>query len=256
MNELITVSTENQTIMLLRQKRSARPTDPTRAPKRQESCPAQVFMNQKYSYQKLENMLAANIRPGDIVGVLTYDDEHLPGCRADVQQDFGYFTRKLRRLYELNGCDAPRYLWSIERSHADGVHSGRRWHVHFAIRACGDDYTALHGCWTKGLVLLTRFSLNPADWTRDLGIKAKILSISDRGYEPLARYMCKEAPERLSQRTWSYSRSCLKPEIDRVAVESDLQLSLPDGCELVSRTVESNRFDMIKFINRLPEPQI
>lgn len=250
MNELITVLTENQTIQILRKRRQLRPTDPTRAPKRLESCPAQVFMNVKYSYQKLENMLAANIRPGDIVGVLTYDDEHLPGSRRDVQQDFSYFTRKFRKLRLQSNADPPRYLWSIERSHEDGVHRGRRWHIHFALRSSGNDYDDLHKCWTKGVVLLARFSVNPSDWTRDLGIKSKILSKSDRGYEPLARYMCKEQQDQLGQRTWSYSRSCLKPDIDRVDVESDIQLYLPDGCELVSRMVDASQYDMIKYINR------
>lgn len=247
MTELITVYTENQTIKLLRHKRSCSGNSPTRAPKRNESCPAQLFMNAKHSYQKLENMLAANIRPGDIVGVLTYDDEHLPGSRRDVQQDFSYFTRKFRRL-RAGSHDPPRYLWNIERSNEDGVNKGRRWHVHFALRAEGDEYTALNQCWTKGIVLLAKFSLDPADWTRDLGIKSKILSMSDRGYEPLARYMCKEAQERIGQRTWSYSRSCLKPEVDRVEVDADMELALPDGCELVSRVLDGGHSDMIKYL--------
>ena len=248
MKELVTISTENQITALLRYKRTPVASSAVRAPRRLESCPAQVFMNMKYSWMKLENMLAANIRQGDIIGVLTYEDEQLPGCRRDVQSDFGYFSRKLRALYRARGLAVPPLIWSMEQSHGDNVHQGRRWHIHFALRAQGEDFDKIRQCWSKGLVLLTHFDYDADKWTKALNITSKILSTSGRGYEPLARYMCKEAPERLGQRTWSYSRSCRKPEIDRVMVDDDMRLEIPEGRILINAQSNSGHFEHLKYI--------
>lgn len=250
MTELITVYTENQTIKLLRHKRSHSDNSPTRAPKRNESCPAQLFMNAKHSYQRLENMLAANVRPGDLIGVLTYNDEYLPGSRRDVQSDLSYFFRKLRRAYADAGAEPTRIVWSIEHSHEDGVHKGSRWHIHFAMRAAGEDFQRIRACWFKGIVLITFFTIDPAVWMKQLKVRGIIRSEASCGYEPLARYMCKEGQERLGQRTWSYSRACFKPEYDRIEVEADTKLVAPDGCQTVVHRVDSNSFEMLKYINR------
>lgn len=248
MKELVTIYTENQTTALLRYKRPPIECSSIRAPRRAESCPAQIFMNTKRSWMKLENMLAANIRPGDIIGVLTYNDERLPGCRRDTQQDLNYFGRKFRSSCRAAGLDIPPTLWSMEQSHGDHVHDGRRWHIHIAMRSSGHDYDRIRACWSNGLVLLTRFSFNPDEWTKELGITTKILSATSSGYEPLARYMCKEAPEKLGQRTWSYSRSCRKPEVDRVAVDDDARLLLPAGCILVNSQHDSSGSEFIKYV--------
>ena len=56
-----------------------------RASKRKLSSEAQKRMNAKYSYQKLELMLAANFLPGDLVVSLTYDDRHLAQAAARLQ---------------------------------------------------------------------------------------------------------------------------------------------------------------------------
>ena len=49
-----------------------------RAAKHKASSEAQKRMNAIYSWQKLELMLAANMRPGDLWLTVTYDDAHLP----------------------------------------------------------------------------------------------------------------------------------------------------------------------------------
>ena len=248
MKEMLTIATENQHVLMLRQKRRSVECSAIRAPKRSESCPSQVFINTKYSWQKLEYLLAANIRPGDMVGVLTYEDSALPGSRKDVRQDFAYFTRKLRAQYLARGQPLPRVIWTFEQSHGDNVHHGRRWHIHIACRAQAEDDKLIRSCWTKGIVLLTGFDYDADKWTEELNISTKILSSTGRGYEPLARYMCKEAQERLGQRTWSYSRSCVKPEIDRVIVDDDARLELPHGCLLVRSQQDSDGTEYLKYV--------
>lgn len=56
-----------------------------RSSKRKLSSEAQKRMNAKYSYQKLELMLAANFLPGDLIVTLTYDDRHLPRSREEAK---------------------------------------------------------------------------------------------------------------------------------------------------------------------------
>ena len=69
-----------------------------RQAKHQASSAAQRRMNQIYSYQKLELMLAKNFpRPGTGLWVtLTHDDTHMPGSRKETQLRFKYFLKKLR----------------------------------------------------------------------------------------------------------------------------------------------------------------
>lgn len=232
-----------------------------RAPKTLPSCTAQVFMNNKYSYQKLELMLAANIRPGDIVGVLTYSDDKIPGTRKDAANDYRYFCSKLRRCYGEDGLELPRLLYCIEQSHDDSIHDGKRWHIHFAMRSTGKDYDKIRACWTKGIVLLAKFNLNPKVWIDELGLHERVECSDKRGYEPLARYMCKEPREKLGLRTWSYSRNCVKPETDVQYIEDDRRLQLPEHCDLINSANETaNDYEMIKFLrpvlkeDRAPKP--
>ena len=66
-----------------------------RSSKRKLSSEAQKRMNAKYSYQKLELMLAANFLPGDLIVTLTYDDRHLPRSREAAKAKLKYFRQKL-----------------------------------------------------------------------------------------------------------------------------------------------------------------
>ena len=84
---------------------SPRDSERQRAAKRQASSAAQRRMNQIYSYQKLELMLAKNFpRPGTGLWVtLTHDDAHMPGSRKETQQRFKYFLKKLRAARKAEG---------------------------------------------------------------------------------------------------------------------------------------------------------
>ena len=103
-----------------------------RQAKRKVSSAAQQRMNQKYSYQKLELMLAANFTRGDLIVTFTYDDDHLPGSRR-------------QRGEEL------RMIWCTEHRHGDG-----RWHHHAAINATGDDFDEILRLWAQGEVEITK----------------------------------------------------------------------------------------------------
>lgn len=191
----------------------------TRAPKSSLSRAEQVFLNLRLSWQKLELLLAANIRPGDWVGVMTYDDAHLPGRREDVMSDLSVFKRRLKKLLSEAGVEEPALITNIEQSHSDTVNDGARWHVHFAIASSDSRVrAAICKAWRKGIVLISPFKLDPKT-----------------GYEALARYMCKERPEKVGQHTWFRTWRCRKPEVDVQVVPAGEPLTVPPGCRQLAR---------------------
>ena len=102
-----------------------------RQAKRKVSTEAQMRMNAKYSWQKLELMLAANFLPRDLIVTLTFDDDHLPETRQQVNA----------RLKKFRG---------------EG-----RWHVHAVINATGDDFSEILSCWPYGHdIEIRRLELN------------------------------------------------------------------------------------------------
>lgn len=100
--------------------------------------------NQKTSVRKFELMLAANFRPGDVVGTVTYDDSSLPQDRKTAERRFRYFRQKLAAHYKARGVEMVVF-WSTEHKHGDS-----RWHHHFIIPSTGDDYDAIRAAWIYG----------------------------------------------------------------------------------------------------------
>lgn len=229
-------------------------TDGHRARKSRPSCTAQVFANLKRKYNKLELMLAANIKPGDIVGALTYRDDKLPGSRRDVIADLWYFRKKLKAEFDARGIPL-RMIWSIEGSHGEpGRESRPRYHIHFVMPRIDGIEKMLDGCWFKGKVLQTDFEIDARKWARKLHIKEKNLHPNPdgkyKGYEPLARYMCKEGTEENSVRTWSCTRNCSQPILDSRPVPNDYQLPKPENCIILSSAHESSTgYEEVKYLS-------
>lgn len=197
-----------------------------RAAKSKLSSEAQQRMNRKYSYQKLELMLAANFRPGDLVCTLTYDDEHLPRNRDVAAGKLKEFRKRLSKMRRRTG-DELVMIWCTEHKHGDG-----RWHHHAVINATGDDYKTILSAWHQG------------------EIEIKPLRVDkEKNYESLARYMTKEAPGN-SKRAWSYTRNCRKPEVETFRVEADTTLQAPKGSTTLedeSRRTEFGYYRYIKY---------
>ena len=86
-----------------------------RAAKQKASSAAQKRMNQIYSYQKLELLLATNFPlPGSgLVLTLTFDDQHLPGSRTEAQRKMKYFLKLLRDGRRAEGLPEPRCFWDL-----------------------------------------------------------------------------------------------------------------------------------------------
>lgn len=177
-----------------------------RAAKSKASSEAQKRMNRIYSFQKLELLLAANFRPGDLVITLTYDDEHLPADRKGAETALKAFRRRLSQARKAQGQEL-HMVWNIEHKHGDG-----RWHHHAVLNATGEDMDLIQRCWPGGRVEI-----------QDLRID------QEHSYEALARYMAKEGGDKVGQRSWSYTRNLQQPEIETFRVEDDTTVRVPRG---------------------------
>lgn len=205
-----------------------------RQAKRKTSSEAQQRANARYSWEKLELMIAANFVPGDLVATLTFDEEHLPPDRKTAAARLKRFRQELGRIREEAGAEL-RMIWSLENRSGGG-----RWHVHCVINAAtGTDFADLLRCWPYGS-----------------NSEIRRLEVSkSRNYETLARYMCKEARERPGLRSWSYTRSCRHPEVESFPVPDDARVEIPEGATVIqeeTKRTEYAEFQYVKYLATSP----
>lgn len=203
---------------------------------------AQQRMNLKYQWQKLELLMAANFRVGDIVLTLTFDDAHLPGSRAETMTRVKQFLKRLRELRKPWGSQT-KYIYVVEHNHCrentcfvpvELAQQGR-YHVHMIINATGSDYGDIKECWGLGLFEMHPFELN-----------------RERTYESLSRYFCKELPDYVGARKFIPSRGLIHPEPDCQIVDSSETLDPPKGATVYDNTgmvrTEYGRYQFVKYL--------
>ncbi len=201
-----------------------------RAEKRKISSAAQQRINARYSWQKLELMLAANFVPGDLVVTLTFDDQHLPETRAAASAMLKKFRADLSRLRKAAG-EQLVMIWTTENKSGSG-----RWHHHCVINATsGSDFVDILSCWPHGS-----------------DIEIRRLEIGGRkSYESLARYFCKESRERAGLRSWSYTRNCRHPEIETFLVPDDTEIRAPEDATVLEESSDRTMFGQYAYIKYL-----
>lgn len=217
---------------------SPRDTPQQRAEKHKTSSAAQRRMNQIYSYQKLELMLAKNFPTtgSGLVVTLTHDDDHMPRSRKEAQLRFRYFLKKLRAERKAAELPEPVVFWAPEILTA----ASGRWHQHIVLDNTGRDLDMIRRCWIYGS-----------------DIEAKPLRVdAEKNHETLARYMTKELREcqeyeaRPGLHGWSCTRNALRPEIETETVPDDYQLTPPQGSTVLldeKKTTEWANFHVIKY---------
>lgn len=202
----------------------------TREAKHKLSSDAQRRMNAIYSWQKLELILAANFRPGDLVVTLTYDDFHIPMARPQALNKIKYFRKALSEARKAQG-NQLLIVWNTENKHGDG-----RYHHHCVINATGShDYEQIRAAWGYG----TDIEIQPL--RVDKG----------KNYATLARYMTKEEREKPGLRAWSYSRNCKKPEVETFRVKEDTTVQVPKGGTEIETKSEKNQYGSYKVVKYL-----
>lgn len=180
-----------------------------RSGKKAMSSEAQVRMNLKYAYQKLELLMYANFSIRDIYVTFTYDAEHLPRNMAEARKIMQAFWKRLRKARKKNGQELF-YIYVTEHKHGDG-----RWHHHALINATGDDYDMIRNLWGQGSVNFKQLRID-----------------RDKNFEMLSRYLCKEQRDKVGQRLWSGSRNLRKPEVECFRVPNDTLISIPKSAQL------------------------
>lgn len=208
---------------------AARESAKIRQAKRKISTEAQARMNAKYSWEKLELMLAANFQAGDLFVTLTFDDDHLPADRKQTAAILKKFRKNLTEIRRTRD-EETRMIWAIEN-----VHGGGRWHIHLVVNATRNDFADILRCWPYGSdVEILRLQVD-----------------REKNYESLARYMCKERPERQGLRGWSYTRNCRHPEIETRIVPDDEDISAPEDSTVLEDTTKRTEwaeYHYIKYI--------
>lgn len=231
-----------------------RDTPKQRQVKHQASSAAQRRMNQIYSYEKLELMLAKNFpTPGSGLWVtLTYDDKHLPKRRSEAQLRFKYFLQKLRKARKAAGLQEPVVFWAPEVL----TSKSGRWHQHVVLDNTGQDYDMLRSCWIYGSEVAIAKLQRPKpgedvpEWYEPDGDEP------DNYYKALAKYMTKELREAQEYESkpglhgWSCTRNAQRPEVDTMTVPDDYELEPPEGSTVLldeSKRTEYAAFRVIKY---------
>lgn len=210
-------------------------TPKARAEKSKCSSAARQRMNDKYSWQKLKMMLAANFSARDIVATLTFDDAHLPPDRAAARKLLKAFFVQLRQQRKADG-EMLKYIYCIEDKHGDA-----RLHFHVVLNGTGNDYALIRSLWIYGSDL----HFAPIDaW----------------GYEELAKYMTKEPREyghtEVGARTWVPSLNLVKPEVEPTTwVDGSMRLDVPLGAQPIKREQTENEWGLFMYLEyMLPAP--
>ena len=191
-----------------------RSTPEERAALREISSAAQMALNNRRAWQKLELLLAANFGRRDLVIELTYDDAHLPPSKAEAIKLLRKFLSWLRAHRKARGQEL-RYVYVTEQLSAEGG----RLHHHLVINGTGADLEVLKSLWPYGNVKMEQLD----DW---------------QGYEALAKYLTKEAREvgrpEPGKKCWVSSLGLRKPTVESELVKDTLTLAAPPGAIILS----------------------
>ena len=209
---------------------AASDTPKQRQAKHKASSEAQRRMNQIYSYQHLELMLAANFPTAGsgLVVTLTFDDDHLPKDRREALRRFKYFRQKLVAARKAAGLPELVAFWSPEVL----TSAAGRWHFHIVLNSTGRDAELIRRCWIYGSdVEIEKFRVD-----------------AEKNHETLARYMTKELREcqeydaKPGLHGWSCTRNAKRPERETVTVRDDFRLEPPAGCTVLLDERRSSEF--------------
>lgn len=207
-----------------------------RAEKTQMSSAAREAINLRYSWQKLEVVLADNFGSKDLFVTLTYDDDHLPADRAGAVKLLRKFIRNLRAARKLRG-EAVKYIYVTEQLSSEGG----RLHHHMVLNGTGHDLEEIVSLWPYG----TDIDVQPLDVGGD-----------DNNYEAVAKYLTKEPSEvgktEVGARNWTPSLGLSHPKPETSVMSDNETLCAPPGAHILSAPTPSrgeySEFVYIKYL--------
>lgn len=210
---------------------AANDTPRARAAKQKATTAARRAINLRYSWQKLEQLIAANFDAGDLIVTLTYDDEHLPPDKDGARKCVKKFLAALRAHRKHRGLEL-KYIYNIENLHDEG-----RYHHHMILNRTSEDLEIIRSLWSYGE-------------------NSRLDYLDPMRYEDLARYMTKEAREEgrneVGTRSWSASLNLERPQTVSDTMPDNVTLAPPPGAVvLASEGPTRNEFGSFAFIKYL-----
>ena len=203
-----------------------------RAGKHQQSSEAQRRMNMKYAYQKLELLIAANFRTGDIWATFTYDDDHLPQSRRQAIRKMNSFLTRLRAKRKLKAVEVV-CIYNTEHK----TDTGDRLHHHVLLNDVGEQYGDIQKVWHQGFIKFT-----------EGGVKFD----RDHTYEAIARYLTKEERDKVGDRLWCGTRNLKRPVRECHRVPNDTPLAPPEQSDVLDDTGDTRtvfgHYRYIKYV--------
>lgn len=205
-----------------------------RAARSKATCAAQLFYNNKCSWQELELLIANNFGKGDSVVTLTYDDLHLPLNKNAAKTFVRKFLRKLREVRKRRD-EALLYIYATEGFHGaeqnelfgwDSALEDKRVHHHMVLN--GREIEELRSLWEYGEI--------------------RVEPVDIHYYRELAKYLTKEAREegraKPGERTWCCSRNLdrnIEVEYIDIPIEG-VTLTAPEGAIDYTQFHEKNPY--------------
>lgn len=219
---------------------SLQDTPTARADKVKMSTAARQAINLRYSWQKLEVVLAANFTEADLFLTLTYADERLPPSRDAAIKQVKKFLRRLRDARRRREA-STRYIYVTEQLSAEGG----RLHHHLVINGTGPgDLDEIVHLWDNG----------------NADVEHLEVGGNDNAYADYAKYLTKEprqvrSPE-VGARTWVPSLGLSHPEPETADMDDNMTIAPPPGAYILeapppSRN-EHGEFCYLKYLLPLP----
>jgi len=198
-------------------------------------------MNFRYSYEKLQLLIAANFNRSDLFVTLTFDDAHLPASRPAADKVVARFLRRFGAVRRRAG-ESLKYIKCTHELLDDG---GRRLHFHMVINA-GDerrDYELIRSLWDQGSNIDIRLICRSDHYSYD-------------DFLELAKYLARErdpdAPlTAVGRRSWSGSRNLVKPVRESYLVDDNLTVEAPPGAFVLDVDERRNEYGSFKYIKYL-----
>ena len=183
---------------------------------------SQELVNERNRRMAYERMIVANFTEGrDLWVLLTFDERHKLGTRAEVKAEMDKFWRRVKRAWDKRGLSA----WEIEHNRGEKLplkyvyviegDDGKRFHVHVNMTG-GLPEKQIKALWGKAEI-----------------VNARILQGSEKGFEAMATYVSKQGGLAKGEHHWYASRNMVRPE----AAEHNGQIG-KDTVEELAKEIE------------------
>ena len=162
---------------------------------------SQELVNERHRKMAYERMIVANFTEGrDLWVLLTFDARHRVDTRAEVKAEMDKFWRRVKRAWDKRELSA----WEIGHNRGEKLplkyvyviegDDGKRFHVHVNLTG-GLPEQQIKALWGKAEI-----------------VNARVLQGSEKGFEAMAKYVCKQGGLSKGEHHWYASRNMVRPE--------------------------------------------